>query len=195
VPWELDSNLTKVEWSVGYLGIATVKGWFKDVRALLNLDAADPLQWKASIDIDAASIYSNYDRLEDHLRHADFLDAERYPTIHFESRSVERLPAGERTAAREKYPGVVAWEPRADHLRILGEITLHGITGPVELDAWYFGQATDPRGRTRRAFSATTSVRRRDFNIYVAPQIDPALTVASEEINLNFEVIATKLDR
>ncbi|HLQ32128.1 MAG TPA: YceI family protein [Chloroflexota bacterium] len=194
MPWQYDGNLSKVEWSVRYLGIATVKGWFRDVQVSLDLDPESPLDWKTSITIAAASVYTGYEQLDDHLRHADFLDAERYPTIGFESRKVEALPNGNAAVSGQKYPGVVAWEPRCERYRITGDVTLHGVTRPAELDAWYFGQATDGRGRTRRAFSATTMVRRSDFNIYVPPQVDPARIVAGEEVTLQIEAITTKME-
>ncbi len=58
MPWQYDGNLSKVEWSVRYLGIATVKGWFRDVQVSLDLDPESPLDWKTSITIAAASVYT-----------------------------------------------------------------------------------------------------------------------------------------
>ncbi len=194
MPWQYDGNLSKIEWSVRYLGIATVKGWFREVEVSLDLDAENPLDWKTDISVAAASIYTGYQQLDDHLRHADFLDAEHHPMIEFKSRKVEALPDGKAASPGDKYPGVVAWEPRCEHLRISGDLTLHGVTKPAELDTWYFGQATDVRGRTRRAFSAKTMVRRSDFNIYLPPQVDPARIVAGEEVTLDMEVIVTKVE-
>jgi polyisoprenoid-binding protein YceI len=194
LPWQYDGNLSRVEWAVTYLGIATVKGTFRDVQAKLELDAPGPLDWKTSITIAAASVYTGYQQLDDHLRHADFLDAERYPTIEFVSKQVEMLPSGDHKPASDKFPGVVAWEPRADHFRLSGDMTLHGVTRPAQLDGWYWGQATDVRGRTRRVFEARTSVRRSDFGIYVPPQIDASKVVAGERVTIDIAVIATKVE-
>lgn len=194
MPWQYDGHLSRVEWSVTYLGIATVKGTFTDVRATLDIEAPSPVDWRTSITIAAASIYTGYPQLDDHLRHADFLDAERYPTIQFVSHHVELLPAGGRRPATDQFPGVVAWEPHADHFCVSGDLTLRGVTRPAQLDGWYFGQTTDVRGRTRRSFEATTSVRRSDFGIYLPPQVDPATIVAGQEVRLQVNVLATRVE-
>lgn len=192
MPWQFDPNLSRVLWSVKYLGIATVHGRFTDVRATLNLDSENSLQWRTDVVIQAASIYSGYDALDNHVRNADFLDAERYPTIEFHTSKVEALPS-QATVPDQKVPGVVAWEPRADHFRVIGSLTLRGITKPAELDTWYFGQATDIRQMTRRAFRAQTSIRRSDFNIYQPPQIDPARTVAGEVVDITIDLVANRV--
>jgi polyisoprenoid-binding protein YceI len=184
----------QIEWSVRYLGIATVKGIFRDVRATLEVDDEDPRKWSTTITIAAASLDSGYQRMDDHVRTADFLDVETYPTIQFSSSKVEVLSEEPGASAEEKPPGVTDWKPRKVHLRVHGELTLRGITRPAELDAWYFGQAKDVRGRVRRSFTARTSVQRSDFNINQPPQVDPANTVSGNVINLAIDVIATKVD-
>ncbi|SRR5581483_4865750 len=192
MPWEYDTNLSKVVWAITYLGVATVKGVFKDVRAELEIDAPDPRQWRVDVTIGAASLQSGYDRMDEHARSADFLDVERYPTIRFVSRQVQVLE--ETALPLEGQPaGVTAWQPRADRFYLGGEVTLHGVTRPVELEVWFRGEASDIRGRTRRAFTATTSVNRGEFNVNVPPQVDPAKTVVGEQIRISLEVIANKL--
>jgi polyisoprenoid-binding protein YceI len=132
--------------------------------------------------------------MDNHLRNPDFLDVERYPTIEFHTSKVEALPRGEGKVPDERLQGVVAWEPRADHFRVTGPLTLRGVTREAELDTWYFGQATDTRGMTRRAFRAQTSIRRVHFAIYEPPQIDPARVVAGQVVDLSLEIIANRRD-
>jgi polyisoprenoid-binding protein YceI len=164
-----------------------------DLRADVDMDSRNLLGWRTSVTIVAASIFSGDERLDNHVRGPDFLDAERYPTIEFRSSRVEVLPGGAEQVPDQKEPGVVSWEPHADHLQISGDLTLHGITRPTQLDTWYFGQATDVRGQTFRSFSAHTSVRRSDFNIHTAPLIDPQRSVTGEVVNLTIEVIARQI--
>lgn len=194
MPWQCDTKLSKVLWSVKYLGISTVHGRFMELEADLDLDGDDPLAWRTHVTIPAASIFSGDQRLDDHVRSADFLDVEGYPTIEFRSSGVEALPRGNVQVPTEKAPGTVSWEPHADHLLIHGDLTLRGITRPAELDAWYFGQATDVRGVTRRCFTVQTSVRRSDHNIHTAPQVDPARSVTGETVNITIEVLAKQID-
>ena len=193
MPWRYDTNLSQVLWSATYLGIATVHGKFTDVQATVDLDADGPVDWRADVIIRTASICSGFAAMDEHLRSPAYLDAERYPTIEFHSSTVEPLPAGQAKGADQKVAGVVAWEPRADQFRVGGMLTLRGITRPADLDTWYFGQATDGRGLTRRALRAQTSVRRADFAIYKAPHVDPAREVAGEVIDITIDIIANEV--
>ena len=80
----------------------------------------------------------------------------------------------------------------AEHLKLSGDLTLHGVTRPAELDAWYFGQVTDGRGQTRRSFTAETSVRRGDFNLLMSSD-RAERSIAGEVVNLTIDVIATRI--
>ena len=92
----------------------------------------------------------------------------------------------------QKYSGAVGWEPHTDHLKISGDLILHGVTRPSELDAWYFGHVTDGRGQTRRSFTAETSVRRGDFNLLMSSD-RAERSIAGEVVNLTIDVIATRI--
>mgnify|MGYP001304280908 CR=1 FL=1 len=194
MPWQYDTNLSQVLWSTTYLGIATVHGKFTDVQASVDLDAADPVDWRADVIIQTASIWSGFEAMDEHLRSPAYLDAAHCPTIEFHSSAVEPLPSGQAQLATEKAAGVVTWEPHADHFRVRGTLTLRGITRPAELDTWYFGQATDGRGATRRALRAQTSVPRADFAIYKPPHADAAREVAGEVVDITIEVIANQVN-
>ncbi|MPZ15229.1 MAG: polyisoprenoid-binding protein [Chloroflexi bacterium] len=171
MPWQYDPNLSKVEWAIGYLGIATVKGQFKKLQAALNLDDPDPSKWSVEATIEAASLSSDYDPMDDHVRSADFLDVERYPTITFRSTLVERANG---------------------HYRIAGDLTLHGVTQEIVLRATYGGEATDSRGRTRRGFSAHTSLKRSAFAI--PSTMSGERFVAGEDVRITLEIIANKVE-
>ncbi len=169
--WQYDPNLSKVEWAIEYLGIATVKGLFKKVQATVNLDDPDPSHWSVAATIETASLTGGHDPMDDHVRSPDFLDVERYPTATFTSRQVER---------------------NNGRYRVAGDLTLHGVTREVVLDATYGGEATDSRGRTKRGFSAKTTIKRSDFNI--ASGTAGGRLVAGEEIRLTLEVVTNKAE-
>ncbi len=169
--WEYDPNLSKVEWAIEYLGIATVKGLFTKVQATLSLDDFDPKNWSVEATIETASLSSGYAAMEDHVRSPDFLDVERYPTLTFRSRHVERTNG---------------------RYRVSGDLTIHGVTREVVLDATYGGEATDSRGRTRRGFSAQTTLNRSDFDI-PSGMADGRL-VAGEHIRVTLEIITNKVE-
>jgi polyisoprenoid-binding protein YceI len=169
--WQYDASLCKVEWAVEYLGIATIKGLFKTVQATLNLDDPDPRNWSAEVTMETASLSSGHPPMEDHVRSPDFLDVETYPTATFKSRRVEQ--------ANGRY-------------RLVGDLTLRGVTREVVLDATYGGEATDSRGRTRRGFSAQTTLKRSDFGIPSGMAGDRL--VAGENVRVTLEIVATRAD-
>ncbi|HZT05466.1 MAG TPA: YceI family protein [Chloroflexota bacterium] len=169
--WEYDPNLSKVEWAVGYLGIATIKGRFTKVQARLNVDDPDPCNWSVDATIDAASLFSGHQAMDDHVRSSDFLDVDTFPTIAFKTARVERT---------------------ADAYRMIGSLTLHGVTREVALEGSYGGEATDARGRTKRGFSARATLRRSDFGIRSGMVGDRS--VAGEEIRVSIDVVANKAD-
>ena len=128
--WQYDPSLSKVEWAIDYLGIATVKGLFKKVQATVNLDDPDPSNWSVEATIETASLTGGHDPMDDHARSADFLDVERFPTATFKSRQVER--------SNGRY-------------RVVADLTLHGVTREVVLDATYGGEANGhPRAHEAR---------------------------------------------
>ncbi len=165
--WQYDSSLSRVEWAAEYLGIATIKGRFTKIQAHVNLDDPEPTNWSVAATIDTASVTGGHGPMDEHIRSADFLDVERYPTITFNSRRVER--------ANGRYC-------------ITGDLTLHGVTREVVLDATYGGEATDSRGRTKRGFHAETTIARSDFGM------EGGRLVASDVIRVSLDVIATKAE-
>ena len=168
--WQYDPNLSKVEWSIQYLGIATVKGLFKKVEATLSIDDPDPTHWSFEATIDMASLSSGFEPMDDHVRSADFLDVARYPTATFTSRQIERSNGS---------------------YRMGGVLTLHGVTRDVDLEGTYGGEATDARGRTRRGFSAQALLKRSDFGI--SSGMSGGVLVAGEEIRVTLDIVANKV--
>jgi polyisoprenoid-binding protein YceI len=169
--WQYDPGLSKVEWAIEYLGIATIKGLFRTVQVSVNIDDPDPTRWSVAATIDTASITGGHPPMDEHVRSADFLDVEQYPTITFKSTRVEQ--------ADGRY-------------RVAGDLTLHGVTREVVLDASYGGEATDARGRTKRGFSAQTTLNRKDFGIKGGAP-GPVL-VAGEQIRVTLGAVINKAD-
>jgi polyisoprenoid-binding protein YceI len=191
--WELDSNLTKVRWDIGYMGITRVGGEFSDVTVDLNLDSDDPTQWSFNATIASGSVRTGFRALEDHVRSADFLDAETYPAITFTSHKVEALGATENETRQERPAAAKEWDPHSDRYRVHGDLTLHGVTKHTDIDVVYRGSSTDPRGKKRRAFTGDLIVKRSDFSIYQPPQIDPANTSTSDDIHVELNVFANQV--
>jgi polyisoprenoid-binding protein YceI len=163
--WKFDPNHSRVGWSVRHYGINVVHGYFTKIDSTLDFTGDDPTQWSVAATIDAASVESACAARDEHLRTADYLEVDKYPTITFQSKRIE---------------------PKNDHYRVIGDLTIHGVTREVELDGHFYGEVTDNRGLQRRGFSATGTIKRTDFGVGStagAVANDLTLTIDSETVN------------
>jgi polyisoprenoid-binding protein YceI len=141
--WTIDPSHSEVQFIARHMMISKVRGRFRALAGTI-LVAEDPEQSSVEATIDAASIDTGDPNRDAHLRAADFLDVERYPTITYRSTAVR--PAGNKFA-------------------VDGELTVRGVTRPVTLDVEYCGVAKDPWGNPRAGFVGHTEIDRDDFEI------------------------------
>jgi polyisoprenoid-binding protein YceI len=167
--WQLDPPHSAAQFSVRHLGISTVRGAFTKVSGGVQYDPANPGKSSIQVAIEAASVDTRVEMRDNDLRSTNFLDAQKYPTITFQSKKVE--PAG---------PG---------KLKVTGDLTLHGITKEVILDVDGPTPAIkDPMGkqRLRMGASATTKINRNDFGV----SADAGLV--GDEITITLDVEMTR---
>ncbi|MCL4288180.1 MAG: YceI family protein, partial [Thermoleophilia bacterium] len=141
--WIVDEVHTKVAFAVKHMGVSTVRGEFRDFDGGLESTGDGGLRAHGSVR--AASVSTNQEQRDEHLRSADFFDAEDYPEIRFESTAVERIDD-------ESY-------------RIAGELTIHGVTNPIELRAELGGVDRGPEGELRAGFELTGQLSRKDYGM------------------------------
>ena len=170
--WTLDPAHTLVEFAAKHLMITTVKGRFVDVSGTIRMNESNPAASSVRAVIKASSIDTRTDQRDAHLKSADFLEAERYPEITFDSTAVER--AGER------------------RYRVTGNLTIHGVTKAVVLDVTDEGRTKDPWGGERAGFSATTRIDRREFGLTWNQVLESGGVLVGNEIRITIEVEATK---
>ncbi len=173
--WNLDASHTNVELAAKHLMITTVKGRFADVKGTIQVDEQNPDRSHVEVEIDAASIDTRSEPRDAHLRSADFLDVENYPTLTFRSTRVEG-----------------AYAEAGDSFRLVGDLTIRGTTREVVLNATYEGTAKDPWGGERVSFSATTRIDRRDFGLTWNAALEAGGVVVSNEVKISLEVQAVK---
>ncbi|HEY9479587.1 MAG TPA: YceI family protein [Gemmatimonadaceae bacterium] len=171
--WTIDPAHTLVEFSAKHMVITTVKGRIPGVNGSVTLDEADPARSKVEVELDAASIDTRTEDRDKHLRSADFLDVENFPTISFRSSRVEGVQNRE-----------------GGSFRVTGDLTIHGVTREVTLDAIYDGRGRDPWGGERVSFSASTKVDRRDFGLTWNTALETGGVLVSNEIKIQLEVQA-----
>jgi polyisoprenoid-binding protein YceI len=143
--WTLDPVHTEVGFSVRHLMVSTVKGQFRSVAAEVELDPDHPERSRVNATIDAASLDTGNPERDGHLRSADFLDVERFPTVVYRSTAVHRVREGE--------------------VEIAGELTIRDVTRPVALRGSFGGPVTDPWGGRRAGFELTGEIDREAFGL------------------------------
>jgi len=167
--YAIDASHTHVGFGVRHLMVSKVRGSFSGVTGTVTI-ADEPLASWTEVVVDLASIDTRDGKRDEHLRSADFFDVEHYPTMTFRSTGVEK--------------------GKGDRWLLKGDLTLHGVTRPIQLEATYEGSATSPWGTTSIGFSATGKVNREDFDLGWNQVLEAGGVVVGKEIALEIEVEA-----
>ena len=166
--WNLDPAHATVGFAVKHLMISTVRGHFNDISGTVVVDEANLAGAKIEVTIAAASIDTRVEQRDAHLRSPDFFDAERFSTITFRSTRLERGGAAD--------------------FRLIGELTIRGVTREVALDVTDEGRGTDPWGGTRAAFSLRGKINRADFGLTWNQALEAGGVLVSDEVKIEAEV-------
>lgn len=168
----IDPVHSQVMFKVKHLGISTVTGRFKEFGGTITFDPAKPAATRAEGTIKAASIDTNNERRDNHLRSADFFESDKHPEITFRSGTIRR-------GGNNK-------------LKADGSLTMHGVTRPVVLDVEYIGPVPGPDGKDRVAFNATTRVDRMDYGLNWSKAMETGGLVVSREVDIILETQAIR---
>ena len=167
--WKVDPVHSSVEFHVKHLGIATVKGQFKDFEGTLEVT---PEGAHAYGTVKLASVDTHEPQRDVHLRSPDFFDAESNPEITFHSTAIR--PVGEETFAIE------------------GDFTIHGITHPLTLEATLEGTETDHEGNPRVGLSAKAQINRSDYDMKFNMALGSGNVVVGDKVKTLLEISAVK---
>jgi len=173
--WKLDPVHTTAEFTVKHLMITTVRGRFTKVNGTIEVDEDNPGESTVEVEIDAASIDTGVADRDAHLRSADFLDVEHFPTLTFRSRRVKG-----------------AANKEGDRFKVIGDLTIRGTTKEVTLDATYEGSGKDPWGGTRAGFSGTTQIDRGEWGLTWNQALEAGGIVVGTNVKILLEVQAVK---
>lgn len=166
--WKLDTAHTQVGFSVKHMAISTVRGRFTKFDGTGETDANDRLV-KASFTIEAASIDTNQEQRDAHLRSADFFDAEKFPTLSFESTSIQQ---------------------DGTDITITGNFTMHGVTKPVTLKGETAPVVKDPWGMTRTAVTLEGKLSRKEWGLTWNTALEFGGVMVSDDVKLHLEIEA-----
>jgi polyisoprenoid-binding protein YceI len=170
--WDFDLSHSSINFHVRHLMVSKVHGRFTSWTGKLELHEQDLTRSQLEVTIDAASIDTREDKRDAHLRSADFLDAEKYPQLTFKSTQITRT-------GDEEY-------------RVLGDLTIHGVTRPVTLEVEGGGRVTDPWGGTRTGFSAKTSISRKEFGLTWNVALEAGGFMVGDKLEINLEIEAVQ---
>ncbi|WP_344292773.1 YceI family protein [Agromyces neolithicus] len=170
--WDLDAAHTRVGFSAKHAMVTNVRGAFNDVSGSLHVDFDDTTKSNAEIVLEVASIDTRNTQRDEHLRSADFFDAEKWPEIVFRSTLIE--------------------EVGDNALVVSGDLTIRDVTKPITIPLEFTGAQTDAAGALRAGFEGTRRINRRDFGLEWNMALDSGGWLVSEKITLEFEISAVK---
>jgi polyisoprenoid-binding protein YceI len=167
--WNIDPAHSVAEFKVKHMMIANVKGHFAKVSGKLVLDESDLANSQVEALIEASSIESRDPQRDAHLKSADFLDVENFPTLSFKSTRIRIVRNGE--------------------LAVEGDLTIRGVTRKVSFDVeGPTPPVKDPWGNTRVAVSATTKINRKDFGLTWNTILEAGGIAVGEVVTITLDV-------
>lgn len=167
--YAIDPAHTSVDFIVRHLMIAKVRGRFAGVTGTIELAPGSDVPVAVQATIDANSIDTREAQRDAHLKSADFLEADAYPTLEFNSTRIEGEPGD---------------------FTIHGNLTLHGVTRQVALKAEFEGRSPDPWGGQRAGYSAHTTINRKDFGLTWNAALETGGVMVGEEVRIELNVEA-----
>ena len=174
--WEIDSSHSSVHFSVRHLVIAKVRGTFARWTGTVQVPAGDFSKATVDVTIDASSIDTGVAQRDAHLKSPDFFDVEKYPELRFVGKRVQ--PRSGKGIEKD--------------IEVVGDLTIRGITREVVLRVEQHGQAKDPWGNVRAAFTAKTSIDRKDFGLTWNQLLESGGVMVGDRVEIEAEIEAVK---
>jgi polyisoprenoid-binding protein YceI len=170
--WEIDSSHSSVHFSVRHLVIAKVRGTFTRWSGTVEVPDGDFSKATVFAAIDASSIDTGVADRNAHLKSPDFFDVAQFPELRFVGKRVQTRSGAD--------------------LDVVGDLTIRGITREVVLRVEQHGQAKDPWGNIRVAFTAKTSIDRKDFGLTWNQALETGGVIVGDRVEIEAEIEAVK---
>lgn len=171
--WAIDAAHSEILFKVKHMMITNVKGEFRKFNAQVESDGNDFSDASVKISIDAASIFTNSDDRDAHLRSVDFFDVANYPEITFESTDL-------RMTGEETY-------------KMTGLLKIKGISKEISLDVEFGGINKDPWGNEKAGFSLSGVFNRKDWGLTWNAALETGGVLVSDEVKMSAEVQLVKI--
>ena len=168
--WTVDASHSTVGFTARHLMVAKVRGRFTDFTGEINV-GDDPLKSSVNAVVQIASVTTNDEGRDAHLKNGDFFDADVHPTMTFTSTAIE---------------------PDGGDFKLHGDLTIKGTTKPVTFDLEFEGVAVDPWGNTKAGFTAETEINRKDFGLEWNVALETGGVVVGEKVKITLDIEALK---
>lgn len=173
VSYKIDPAHTSVHFSVRHMMVSNVRGEFTATAGSIVVDPANPANSSVEATIEVASINTRDAQRDTHLKSADFLDLEKFPTITFKSTKVE---------------------PHGDGGKLTGDLTIHGVTRPITLEIeGPTAEVKDPWGGLRIGASAHGKLSRKDFGLTWNAALETGGVLVGDEVKITIDVEAVRV--
>jgi polyisoprenoid-binding protein YceI len=144
--WIVDPDHSVAAFSIRHMMIAYVRGQFNKISGTLHFDPSNFMTASVDLKIDASSIFTGVQKRDDHLRSSDFFDIDRYPDITFRNIRIGSV--------------------NGNRAKVTGDLTIHGITRQIVVDAEFSGPEQDPFGDGKSiGFTASAVINREDYGL------------------------------
>lgn len=171
--WIIDASHSNASFSVRHMMITNVRGEFQKLEGKVTWDPAHAEATQIDASIDVASLNTREEKRDGHLKSPDFFDAEKFPTLHFKSKSVKAKGSEE--------------------LSVTGDLTIHGVTKEVVLDVeGPSAPSTDPFGNVRVGATATTKIKRDDFGLTWNAALEAGGVLVGHEVKITIDISLIK---
>ncbi len=166
--WSIDPAHSQIQFSVRHMVISKIRGEFEQFESWLETDGEEIEGGEAFFSAVSSTINTGNKMRDDHLRSGEFFKSEEFPNLTFKSTSIEK---------------------KNDEDYVLkGNMTMRGVTKPLELDVEFGGVITDPYGLRRAGFSITGQLNRKDYGMTYNDLIETGGAVAGDKIKLDLHV-------
>ncbi len=173
ITYEIDPAHSSVHFSVRHMMLSNVRGEFGKVSGTVKYDPQNPESSSVEATIDARSINTRDAQRDSHLKSADFLDVEKFPTLTFRSKKVQITSS--------------------NGGKVIGDLTLHGVTREVTLNVEGPTQEVkDPWGKQRIGASATAKLNRKDFGLTWNAALEAGGVMVGDEVKIEMDLELTR---
>lgn len=166
--YKIDGAHSEVTFKVKHLMITNVTGNFTKFDGTMEASKEDFSDAVISFEADTASISTNNEQRDAHLKSEDFFSAEKFPKLTFSSTELKKI-------SDEDY-------------KLIGDLTIRGVTKKVELDVEYGGSTTDPYGQFKVGFEINGKINRKDYGLVWSAVTEAGSVMVSDEVKLQLSV-------